>query len=224
MGEAKPSPPLVTQGAEPARAHSPPARPERRRQGGEVSGADLPGPRPECRFFASRTRCPCALSPAQRKSERGRPVHTCIPSSLSIGCHRRGRRVARTRPPRPLSRARLSPARGGASPAAVTRRRSARPAARLAREPLPQVSAQPRRRLPGAPRSVTCLGRRGRAGRVAVGEGAPFPLSPGAAAGSRLCYYSEEPRISAVAIETGCSSKRHRRVAGGRREPGGVVG
>lgn len=36
-------------------------------------------------------------------------------------------------------------------------------------------------------------------------------------AGNRLCYYSKEARISAVAIETGCSLKRHWQVA---REPG----
>lgn len=177
MGEAKPSPPLVTQGAEPARAHSPPARPERRRQGGEVSGADLPGPRPECRFFASRTRCPCALSPAQRKSERGRPVHTCIPSSLSIGCHRRGRRVARTRPPRPLSRASAAPA-----------------SARLAGEPLP-------RPLPGAGPRAPPPGSRGSLSRrcpPSPGGGCLEPLAPlpvWAAAGGRAGWpWEREPR------------------------------
>lgn len=134
-------------------------------------------------------------------------------------------------PPRAAPQATPAAAYPGASPAAVTRRQVPEPRppgwGRRGR----MAIAQPRRGraaaagepplhpapyLSEAPQAGGCLRERE--------PRRPPPLSPDAAAGSRLCYYSEEPRISAVAIETGCASKRHRRVAGGRREPGGVVG
>lgn len=79
-------------------------------------------------------------------------------------------------------------------------------------------SVPPPARLPPAPLPAGVLRR------AVGGPREPLPLRVGAAAGSRLCYYSEERRLGAVAIETGCASQRGRRVAGGRRAAGGGVG
>lgn len=178
---------------------------------------DPPGP-PRPAALTREPNRPGAPSPAEPKSRRSRPGRTPLHHSpLPISC--RGRRDVRF----PIAPAATPWPVGGDFPAAGTRRQVPEP-----RPPglgaLRSHGDHPAAATGEPPRSVPVGGAADkRAGCLRV-EGASSPLSPGAAAGSRLCYYSEEPRISAVAIETSCVSERHRRVAGGRRAPGGGVG
>lgn len=90
---------------------------------------------------------------------------------------------------------------------------------RPAGSPSPSCSLPPAAAAPGRAGHAVCPYLSG-----CPGHRQRSPRSPARQRAAGLCYYSEEPRLSAVAIETGCASERHRRVAGGRREPGGGVG